>query len=229
MGLFNRKKRKLEEAQMIANSDCVFRIERILYPNIKINGQRVADIGGRLLKGRICLGDEMIAFERPFKILKIQKGLDILPCIDTNDYVGLAVAYEPISYYKLPFKKGVYRIVSGQGAPPQTPAQATEKNYTFYFSGFSEDENWIYLECREEDSLYEQEPFAELAKQIAQKWNNGKWEGMISSVGPMRYRVKNDPLNLVYQWDDLFGIVVEYSKNTPEEVRAFLFENYGIK
>lgn len=34
--------------------------------------------------------------------------------------------------------------------------------------------------------------------------------GNIINVGEMQYRITNDKFNLIYQWDDLFGIVIVY-------------------
>ena len=82
------------------------------------------------------------------------------------------------------------------------------KMYTYKITDISETDKWIYISCNEEDSVYESEPFVEVVKLIAKKWNDNEWQGHISSVGEMRYKVKNDPINLVYQWDDLFGIVL---------------------
>ena len=122
MGLFNRKELTPNEELLVANSNCVFKIESVLYPNVKHNGQRIADIGGRVLKGKMCVGDEIIAYDKRFKILKIQKAFDILQCIENDDYVGLVVAYEPITYYKLPFKKGVYKVVTPDYLEKENPA-----------------------------------------------------------------------------------------------------------
>ena len=126
------------------------------------------------------------------------------------------VAYEPISRIKLPFKKGIY------------PVKAGERRYTYEISRISEGDQWVHLECREADSCYEPEPFMELVQAVAKKWNGGIWKGNILPAGEMRFQVKNDPLNLVYQWDDLFGIVLEYTQQ-PEEVIQFLCANYGIE
>ena len=34
--------------------------------------------------------------------------------------------------------------------------------------------------------------------------------GNIINVGEMQYRITTDKFNLIYQWDDLFGIVIVY-------------------
>ncbi len=101
--------------------------------------------------------------------------------------------------------------------------------YTYKITGIAETDNWIYIKCNEEDSVSENEPFVELVKYITKKWNNDEWQGKISSVGEARYKVKNDPVDLIYQWDDLFGIVFEYKNSTkPNEVKSFIAANYNI-
>ena len=101
--------------------------------------------------------------------------------------------------------------------------------YTYRIADFSETDNWIYIKCNEEDSVSENEPFVELVKYIAKKWNDNEWQEKIFSVGDMRYKVKNDPIDLVYQWDDLFGIVIEYKTSTSLNViKSFIADNYNI-
>jgi len=101
--------------------------------------------------------------------------------------------------------------------------------YTYKIIDDSESEKWIFIKCIEEDSMFEFEPFVELIKSIARKWNNNEWQGTISCVGDIRYKIKNDPLNLIYQWDDLFGIVFDYQNSKSlENVKAFVSDNYHI-
>lgn len=101
--------------------------------------------------------------------------------------------------------------------------------YTYKIECVSKTDKWIYINCKEEDSILEREPFDELVKSIAIKWNYNEWQGKIYSVGEMRYKVKNDPIDLVYQWDDLFGIVFEYKNCTNlNDLKYFLADNYDI-
>ena len=102
--------------------------------------------------------------------------------------------------------------------------------YTYKIADVSKTEKWIYINCKEEDSILESEPFVELVKSIAKKWNDNEWQGNIFSAGDMRYKVKNDPIDLVYQWDDLFGIVLEYKNSANlEDVKSFIAANYNIR
>ncbi len=101
--------------------------------------------------------------------------------------------------------------------------------YTYKITYVSKTDKWIFINCKEEDSMLESEPFVELVKSIAKKWNDNEWQGNISSVGDVRYMVRNDPIDLIYQWDDLFGIVFEYKNRTSlDDVKSFLAENYDI-
>lgn len=101
--------------------------------------------------------------------------------------------------------------------------------YTYRIIGTSETGEWIFIDCNEEDSMLEYEPFIELIKSIAMKWNNNEWQGQILPVDEMRYKVKNDPIDLTYQWDDLFGIVFERNdKTTLDDVKTFIAHHYNI-
>jgi hypothetical protein len=102
--------------------------------------------------------------------------------------------------------------------------------YTYKITGVSTTDKWIYIGCNEESSMLNYEPFVELLKHIAQKWNNGEWYGKLSSVGDMRYKINNDPIKLIYQWDDLFGIVFDYQNSIDSNyVKTFLADNYDIR
>ena len=90
----------------------------------------------------------------------------------------------------------------------------TKERYTYYVAAVSSTTPWIIIQCNEEDPTWDSEPFTDLVKKAAGIVNNGIWEGNIlpagSFQGDSRYRIKNDPLFLVYQYDTLFGIVIEY-------------------
>ena len=102
--------------------------------------------------------------------------------------------------------------------------------YTYRISRISENDRWIHIECNEEDSILKYEPFAELVKAITKKWNNNEFQGNIISTGKMQYRINNDPYNLIYQWDDLFGIVIDYiNVSDLKRLKTFLLEEYGIE
>ena len=105
-----------------------------------------------------------------------------------------------------------------------------ESKYQYLIKNISISDNWIFIKCNDEDSLNDSTTFVYLLKAITKKLNDGKWKEKISSVGNMRYKIKNDPLNLIYQWDDLFGIVFEYSNDSNlDYIKTFIYKNYGIK
>ncbi len=106
-----------------------------------------------------------------------------------------------------------------------------EKEYQYKIKNISYSDRWIFLECEEEDSLNDSSAFVYLLKLIAKQLNAGEWkEKIYSTGGNMRYTIKNDPLNLVYQWDDLFGIVFDCSGISDlDNVKTFLLKNYDIK
>jgi len=91
-----------------------------------------------------------------------------------------------------------------------------DEKYTYYVGDISSTDPWIFIICNEEDATWDYEPFAYLVKKAAGELNNGVWEGNIVSAGDFkgdtRYRIKNDPLLMVYQYDTLFGIVIEYTR-----------------
>lgn len=84
-------------------------------------------------------------------------------------------------------------------------------------------ERWIYI--YDECSPYnESDDFVELISKINKHLN-----GKIYSVGWQRYKIDNDPFELIYQWDDLFGIVVIYKRNSElNEVVEFLSQ-FGVR
>lgn len=75
------------------------------------------------------------------------------------------------------------------------------------------DENscWIFLSCDEYD-IEEPDSFVELVKRIAKNIS-----GKIIDLGDIRYRIEGEELNLIFQWDSCFGMVVEYSDNVSKE------------
>ena len=101
-------------------------------------------------------------------------------------------------------------------APVSEPAQVqTKEKYTYYVSSVSTKDRWVFIECNEEDATWDSEPFTELVRKAAGVVNDGVWEGNILPAGVFqgdtRYRIKNDPLLMVFQYDTLFGIVLEYT------------------
>lgn len=71
----------------------------------------------------------------------------------------------------------------------------------------SKKSRWIYIDFDEWD-VEEPDSFARLVKYISEKVG-----GEIIDIGDTRYKISLDPMNLIYQWDTLFGIVLEYPES----------------
>ena len=63
----------------------------------------------------------------------------------------------------------------------------------FSISNISENDKWIFIKNTDGNSATEYDPFVKLVKNIAKKWNNDIWEGNITPVGNMRYKIKKRP------------------------------------
>jgi len=62
-------------------------------------------------------------------------------------------------------------------------------------------DGWVFISCND---IYEPDEFVVLVREY-QAQILGK---AIEEVGNSQYRIENDPYKLVFQYDDLFGIVV---------------------
>lgn len=79
--------------------------------------------------------------------------------------------------------------------------------------------SWIFLHC-DEDDFDTPDAFIELVKR-AQKILGGK----IINLGETRYRIENDNLDLIFQWDSCFGMVVEVPSNSSYEKAVRFLKN----
>lgn len=70
---------------------------------------------------------------------------------------------------------------------------------------------WIFFSCDEYD-IEEPDSFVELVNRVAKNFS-----GKIIDLGDTRYRIEGEELNLIFQWDSCFGIVVEYPNNVSTE------------
>ena len=102
-----------------------------------------------------------------------------------------------------------------EAAFTNAPSPEEKERYTYYVGGVSTTEPWIFIICNEEDATWDSEPFTDLVKKAARIMNNGVWEGNILPAGiyqgDTRYRIKNDPTLVVFQYDTFLGIVLEYT------------------
>lgn len=74
-------------------------------------------------------------------------------------------------------------------------------------------DGWVFISCND---IWEPDEFVVLVKEYQTQISGKK----IKTVGVDQYRIKNDPHKLIFQYDDLFGIVVIIPKKT-NRVKAF--------
>ena len=84
-------------------------------------------------------------------------------------------------------------------------------NYIYKITSIDEHERWVFLQADEWD-LEESDSFIFLVKKICSQVN-----GEIIDISDDRYRIKNDPCNLIYQWDSLFGITIIYPRSVAKD------------
>lgn len=82
-------------------------------------------------------------------------------------------------------------------------------------------DGWIFISA--DDSFETPDAFVSLVKAISSSVG-----GEISPAGWMQYKISNLPFDLVFQWDDLFGIVIiNNNQLLKDDVLCFL-KNYGV-
>lgn len=90
--------------------------------------------------------------------------------------------------------------------------------YIYRISSINEKERWIYISSNDEFDLEEPDAFAHLVQRIRRGVS-----GTIKDIGNMRYKIENDELDLIYQWDSCFGITVIYpSDELKDAAKSFL-------
>ena len=82
-------------------------------------------------------------------------------------------------------------------------------------------ERWIYIKSNDELDHEEPDAFVYLVKKIQSDTG-----GTIEKVGDGRYILKNNDPRFVYQWDDLFGIVVIYPEHLSEDEAKIFLSKY---
>ncbi len=88
----------------------------------------------------------------------------------------------------------------------------------YKISHINSKERWIFIKSSDEYDLYDPDAFVNFVKIIQNDTG-----GTIENVGDVQYILKNNGPQFVYQWDDLFGIVVIYPENmTEDEALEFL-------
>ena len=88
--------------------------------------------------------------------------------------------------------------------------------FSYVISSANENDRWLFVSSND-DGIDETDSFVFLIKTIAAQTN-----GKIQKVREFQYTIEDDPLQLIYQWDSLFGIVVIYPESVSmEQARAF--------
>jgi len=82
---------------------------------------------------------------------------------------------------------------------------------------------WIFLNCDEYD-IDEPDSFIELVKRAKKNFSD-----KIIDLGNERYCIEGDELNLIFQWDTCFGIVVEYPDGISLEIAVQRLRLFVIK
>ena len=79
--------------------------------------------------------------------------------------------------------------------------------FSYRIWSINEEEHWIFIQSDDEYKMDLEEPdaFICLVKTIQSHLN-----GTIVSLGMTQYKIDNDQYELIFQWDDLFGMVVIY-------------------
>ena len=82
-------------------------------------------------------------------------------------------------------------------------------DYQFHIWSVWDSSNWLMVQDSEKESGYFIEPFLYLLFRLQYIFDD-----VPIDTGECRYKFKKDPNHFVYQWDDLFGIAVEYRCST---------------
>ena len=90
------------------------------------------------------------------------------------------------------------------------------ENFKYSIADINEKDSWILIDCNNGEQYEDFVPFADFIKTI-----NKYFSGKIIEVGEMCYKIEGLEPDMVFQWYDLFGIVVIYNSN-KEEVLNFL-------
>lgn len=84
-------------------------------------------------------------------------------------------------------------------------------DYKYNIISIDEKQRWIFLKADEWD-LEEPDSFEYMLNKICSHVN-----GEVIDKGDYRYVITNDPCNLIYQWDTLFGITVIYPTDASKD------------
>lgn len=91
-------------------------------------------------------------------------------------------------------------------------------DYKYKVTMESDDDRWIFIHYEDWD---EPEGFVQFVKRVRAACN-----GKIIAVGDERYKIVGAEVDLIYQFDDLFGMVIEYPDDCPKEKALDFIKRY---
>ena len=93
--------------------------------------------------------------------------------------------------------------------------------YKYNINHINEESRWIFIKSDDENNLEDPDTFVCFVKKI-----QSHLKGNIVSVGDTQYRLSNDNYGFIYQWDNLFGIVVIYPENITSNAARTILNYY---
>ena len=84
--------------------------------------------------------------------------------------------------------------------------------YKYKITNINEEERLITIASSNRSYMEEPNSFVHLVKMIQNDVN-----GSIENVGEIKFKISNADLELVYMWDGLFGISVQYPENVSKD------------
>lgn len=90
--------------------------------------------------------------------------------------------------------------------------------YSYNIINVDAREHWIFISHEDWD---EPDGFISLVKKIRDDCN-----GVIVNLGDTRYKIDGDGMNLIYQYDNLFGTVVIYRKAEDKDAVIDFLKKY---
>ncbi len=91
----------------------------------------------------------------------------------------------------------------------------------YQIKSIDETDGWIFISA--DNSFYEPDSFIEMLKMIS-----SSVDGKIVCVGDCQYSVTNIPYDIVFQWDDLFGIVIINRDKSEKDAVIQFVNDLGI-
>lgn len=97
-------------------------------------------------------------------------------------------------------------------------------DYIYDILNINETEHWITISSNDEWIYEEPDSFIAFVKRIREKV-----KGNIEDIGQCRYKIENDGLGLIYQWDEVFGISVIYPAEVAKDEAVSFLEQFFVQ